>query len=244
MLVRIDLFQYDVGMTSSTATFGQAFKIGALDTLPLQMGVAPFALIFGTLAGPAGLPPWAALAMSVFVYAGSCQFLALSLLAAGAGLPVIIFTTLIVNLRHALYSATLQMPFAQLPFLRRAALAFFLTDETFAVVQSALSRKIEPLDAVMFGSGLVNYSTWIGFTAIGIVLGQNIPELQYWGLEFAMVATFTGIVVPLLVTRAQVVCAVVAGATALLAQGLPYKLGLLLAVLFGVSAAMYFREKA
>jgi 4-azaleucine resistance transporter AzlC len=233
-------------MTTSTSTFsfGQAFKIGALETLPLQMGVAPFALIFGTLAGPAGLPPWAALAMSVLVYAGSSQFLALSLLAAGAALPVIIFTTLIVNLRHALYSATLQLPFAHLPFLRRAALAFFLTDETFAVVQSALNRKIEPLDAVMFGSGLVNYSTWIGFTAIGIVLGQSIPELQHWGLEFAMVATFTGIVVPLLVTRAQIICAVVAGATALLAQGLPYKLGLLLAVLFGVSAAMHFKEKA
>ena len=177
------------------------------------------------------------------VYAGSSQFLALSLLAAGAALPVIIFTTLIVNLRHALYSATLQLPFSHLPFLRRAALAFFLTDETFAVVQSALNRKVEPLDAVMFGSGLVNYSTWIGFTAIGIVLGQNIPALQHWGLEFAMVATFTGIVVPMLITRSQVVCALVAGVTALLAHGLPYKLGLLLAVFFGVFAAMHVKEK-
>lgn len=208
------------------------------------MGVAPFALIFGTLAGPAGLSPWATLAMSVLVYAGSSQFLALSLLAAGAALPVIVFTTLIVNLRHALYSATLQLPFAHLPFMRRASLAFFLTDETFAVVQSALSRKIAPLDAVMFGSGMINYSTWIGFTALGIVLGQNIPELQHWGLEFAMVATFTGIVVPLLVTRAQVVCALVAGITALLAHSLPYKLGLLLAVFCGVYAAMHIKEKA
>ncbi|WP_239078189.1 MULTISPECIES: AzlC family ABC transporter permease [Deefgea] len=233
-------------MTILTATFSarQAFKIGMLDTLPLQMGVAPFALIFGTLAGPAGLSPWATLAMSVFVYAGSSQFLALSLLAAGAALPVIVLTTLIVNLRHALYSATLQLPFAHLPFLCRAALAFFLTDETFAVVQSAASRQIAPLDAVMFGSGVVNFSTWVSFTALGIVLGQNIPALQHWGLEFAMVATFTGIVVPLLVTRAQVACALVAGVTALLAHGLPYKLGLLLAVFAGVFAAMHIKEKA
>ncbi|MCB5195812.1 AzlC family ABC transporter permease [Deefgea salmonis] len=231
---------YDVAMQNSKS----AFKIGMLDTLPLQMGVAPFALIFGTLAGPAGLSPWATMAMSVLVYAGSSQFLALSLLAVGAALPVIIFTTLIINLRHALYSATLQPPFAHLPFWRRACLAFFLTDETFAVVQSAASRKITPLDSVMLGSGLVNFSTWIVFTGIGIVLGNNIPQLQHWGLEFAMVATFTGIVVPLLVSRAQVLCAVVAGTTALLAHGLPYKLGLLLAVLLGVWAAMRFKEKA
>ncbi|WP_348945447.1 AzlC family ABC transporter permease [Chitinibacter sp. FCG-7] len=216
----------------------QSFKAGFLATLPMQLGVAPFGLIFGTLAAPSGLPPWAALAMSVFVYAGSAQFLALTLLAASASWPVIVLTTLVVNLRHALYSATLQSPLSYLPFWRRAALAYFLTDETFAAVQSGLNQNAQPIGAYMLGSGVCNCATWIIFTALGIVLGQAVPQIQHWGLEFAMVATFTGIVVSMLVSRAQWIAALCAGATALLAAGLPYKLGLILAVIVGVSAGM------
>ncbi|WP_246307934.1 AzlC family ABC transporter permease [Chitinibacter bivalviorum] len=216
-----------------------AFRAGFLATLPMQLGVAPFGLIFGTLAAPSGLPPWAALAMSLCVYAGSAQFLALTLLAASASWPVIVLTTLVVNVRHALYSATLQGPLAYLPFWRRAGLAYFLTDETFAAVQGGINQQIAPIGAYMLGSGVCNGGTWLLFTAIGIGLGQAIPEIQHWGLEFAMVATFTGIVVPMLVSRAQICAALLAGLTALLCNGLPYKLGLLLAVFAGVSAGLY-----
>ncbi|WP_232522575.1 AzlC family ABC transporter permease [Chitinibacter sp. GC72] len=225
-------------LTNHTSPAAMAFKQGFVATLPMQLGVAPFAIIFGTLAAPSGLPPWAALAMSVLVYAGSAQFLALTLLAASATWPVIVLTTLVVNLRHALYSATLQGPLANVPFWRRAALAYFLTDETFAAVQSGLNQKVTRIDAFMLGSGLCNCSCWVVFTAVGILLGQAVPQLQHWGLEFAMVATFTGIVVSMLLTRAQLIAAIAAGLTALLAAALPYKLGLMLAVVAGVAAGM------
>lgn len=215
-----------------------ALQRGFIATLPMQLGVAPFGLIFGTLAAPSGLPPWAALAMSVFVYAGSAQFLALTLLAASASWPVIVVTTLVVNLRHALYSATLQSPLSHLPFWQRAGLAYFLTDETFAAVQSGMNQKVMPISAYMLGSGLCNCGSWVLFTALGIALGQAVPQVAHWGLEFAMVATFTGIVVPMLVSRAQVLAALAAAITALLAAGLPYKLGLMLAVVAGVAAGM------
>jgi 4-azaleucine resistance transporter AzlC len=227
-------------MTTLTSSLSPraAFKEGFVATLPMQLGVAPFGLIFGTLAAPSGLPPWAAMAMSIFVYAGSAQFLALTLLAASASWPVIVLTTLVVNLRHALYSATLQGPLSYLPFWRRAGLAYFLTDETFAAVQAGINQKIQPIGAYMLGSGLCNCGSWVLFTALGIALGQAVPQVAHWGLEFAMVATFTGIVVTMLVSRAQVIAALAAAITALLAASLPYKLGLILAVLVGVSAGM------
>src|SRR5262245_13673852 len=88
---------------------------GARDSLPILVGAAPFGLIFGTLAAPSGLSAGGALAMSLLVFAGSSQFIALTLLANGTGLAVLLLTTFIVNLRHALYSATLLPYVAHLP---------------------------------------------------------------------------------------------------------------------------------
>ncbi|WP_273428133.1 AzlC family ABC transporter permease [Chitinibacter tainanensis] len=215
-----------------------ALRAGFQATLPMQMGVAPFGLIFGALAISAGLPGWAAVAMSLLVYAGSAQFLAVSLLASGADWPLIVFTTMIVNLRHALYSASLHTELAPLPFWQRAGLAYFLTDETFAAMQLARQQQVQPLGVFMLGSGLCNGGSWLLSTIAGVLLGQSVPGLASWGLEFAMVATFTGIVVPLLINRAQIAACVAAGLTSLLTLSLPYKLGLLLAVLAGIWAGM------
>src|SRR5690242_6586259 len=111
---------------------------GARDMLPLAVGTTPFAVIFGTLAATAGLPPVAALAMSGIVFAGSAQFISLSLIGGGAALPVIWLTTFIVNLRHALYSATLQPRAKDWPLPWRMLTAFWLTDECFVVLERRL----------------------------------------------------------------------------------------------------------
>jgi len=84
------------------------FVSGVAHTIPLLISSAPFGFIFGALAEPSGLSSTAAIAMSIIVYAGSSQFIALGLLAAGAPLIVIVLTTLIVNLRHLLYAASLK----------------------------------------------------------------------------------------------------------------------------------------
>ena len=82
------------------------------------------------------------------------------------------------------------------------------------------------------------YSNWFLCTLLGALLGNALPGLADWGLDFAMVATFTGIVVPLLRTRPMLLAAVVAGLVAVLAYDLPWKLGLMLAALAGVSAGV------
>ena len=214
--------------------------IRIMPNTPMLVGAAPFGVIFGALAVSAGLSAWGALALSGVVFAGSSQFVAVSLMAAGAALPVIWLTTLVVNLRHALYSAAL-LPHAQgLSARWRWCLAFWLTDETFAVVEHRLRTQGMGADGQWFwlGSSLAMYLNWLGWTLVGVVLGQNIPGLESWGLDFAMAATFTAIVTPQLARRPVLAAAVCAGVTALLARGLPYKLGLMLAAAAGVLGGM------
>ena len=231
---------------SSLPTRQQECWHGARDSLPMLLGAAPFGVIFGTLAEPSHLSAVGALAMSALVFAGSSQFIALTLLASGAGLGVIILTTLVVNLRHALYSATLLPHVATLPQRWRVPLAFWLTDETFAVVQHryALADASPLKHWYHLGSSLAMFGNWQLWTLVGLLLGQAQPGLANWGLEFAMVATFTGIVVPMLRNRPMLAAALAAGAVALIARGLPYKLGLMLAALAGVVTGVLLERRA
>ena len=218
----------------------EEFWRGVRDTIPMLVGAAPFGVIFGTLAVSSGLSRTGAVLMSLLVFAGSSQFIALTLLASGTGVAVIVLTTLVVNLRHALYSANLQPHVSRLPHRWRVFLAFWLTDETFAVVQ----RRYTDADPsalkhwYYLGSCVSMYLNWQFWTIAGILLGRAVAGIGKLGLEFAMVATFIAIVVPMLRTRPMVVSALISAAVALLARGVPYKLGLILAALAGVIAGV------
>ena len=223
------------------------FLLGMRDTIPMLVGAVPFGIVYGTLAVSSGLSVAATLAMSLLVFAGSAQFVAASLVASGTSLTVILLTTLIVNLRHLLYSARL-LPFVRhLPQRWRAPLAFWLTDESFAVVHRHYLLDDSPVERkhwYFLGSCLAMYSLWFACTLIGVLLGQALPSLGDWGLDFAMIATFIGIVVPLLRNRPMIVAALVASAVAVAAHGLPYKLGLMLAALLGVCAGVISQRLA
>ncbi|HDY97795.1 MAG TPA: branched-chain amino acid ABC transporter permease [Pseudomonas sabulinigri] len=219
----------------------KAFACGARDTLPMLLGALPFGIIFGTLAIASGLSMPATLLMSALVFAGSAQFIAVSLVASGAGLAVLLATTLIVNLRHMLYSASLLPYVRQLSPRWKVPLAFWLTDETYAVVHRHYldaNASNEHKHWYFLGSCLAMYSNWFVCTLIGALLGSSLPGMAGWGLDFAMVATFIGIVVPLLRTCPMLLSAVVAAVVAVAANGLPYKLGLMLAALAGVIAGV------
>jgi len=212
---------------------------GVRDTVPMMVGAAPFGLIYGALAVAHGMPLAAVLGMSLLVFAGSSQFIAVSLIGAGAGIVVIWLTTLVVNLRHALYSATL-LPYARSwPLRWRWLLAFGLTDETFAVTEHHF-RVHGGLNGHWFqlGSTLAMYLNWLLWTLIGATLGHALPQLGHWGLDFAMLATFSAIVAPQLRRWPYLLAALAAGSVALAARGLPYKLDLMLASLVGVLAGM------
>jgi 4-azaleucine resistance transporter AzlC len=212
------------------------FVAGVVATFPLVVGAIPFGLIYGALAVSSGLSPAASVAMSAFVFAGSAQFIATGLIANGVAPLVIILTTFVVNLRHSLYAATLAPHMKHLPQRWLIPFGFWLTDEAFV---ATITRYNQEDDSpykhwFYFGSALFMYLNWQVVTIIGVVAGQAIPDAASWGLDFAMVVTFIGMLVPLVENWATVAAVLVAGLSALLANSLPHKLGLMLAALLGI----------
>jgi 4-azaleucine resistance transporter AzlC len=216
------------------------FTAGARDTIPMLIGATPFGVIFGTLVATGPLHLWHGQLMSLLVFAGSAQFIALGLIAGHASFAVIWATTFVVNLRHLLYSATLAPYVAHLPARWRWALGGLLTDEVFAVAWA--HYRLQPPGAIgpyyFLGSGLSMYLNWQIWTLAGLLFGAAFPGLQSLGLDFAMVATFIAIVVPQLVALRYVAAAATAGALSFFWQAWPYKLGLLAAVFAGVAVGV------
>ncbi len=214
----------------------QSFVQGARDTIPLLIAAIPFGIVYGALAVAGGLSELATLAMSILVFAGSSQFIAVTLLAASAALPVILMTVFIVNLRHMLYAASLMPEVKAWPQYLRAITAFWLTDETYAVVANRIIRR--PRDPLLhwyyLGSALAMYGNWILCSYIGMTLGKQIPDLTSWGLDIAMVVAFIGIVVPLLQDLPKIACALTAGICAALTFDWPNQTGLLLSSLLAI----------
>ncbi|MEX2160609.1 MAG: AzlC family ABC transporter permease [Anaerolineales bacterium] len=217
-----------------------AFIAGARDTFPLLVGAWPFGLLFGALAVAEGLSPWGVAAMSAFVFAGSAQFIVVGLVAAGTPVTIIILTTFVVNARHLLYAATLAPHLEKLPARWLLPLGFWLTDESFVVAAKHFDEPgaTKHKRWYLLGSEFAMYSNWQLVTWLGIAAGQQIRDPQSWGLDFAMVVTFIGMLVPMVKGRPTLIAVVVAGGAALLAHGLPNQLGLLLAALLGIAAAV------
>jgi 4-azaleucine resistance transporter AzlC len=212
----------------------QEFWNGVRDEAPILLGVVPFGLLFGTLAISAPLSSLAAQAMSSIIFAGSAQFIAAQLVGAGSSGLVILMVVFVVNLRHALYSASVAPHVRRLHTGWKLLLAYLLTDEAYAVTITHYAREgdSETRHWYFLGAGLTLWSSWQISTAIGIFIGAQIPAS--WPLGFILPLTFIALVVPALKDRAGVAAALVAGAVGLLAFGLPYKTGLLLAALIGI----------
>lgn len=213
---------------------------GARDTFPLIVGAAPFAIIFGTLAATAGLSFAATIGMSLFVFAGSAQFISISLIAGGTSWQIIVLTTFVVNLRHILYSTTMIPFYKNLNHLWKAVLAFGLTDETFAVAANRYYQKDGAPNKHYYnlGSMIFMYTNWNLCTLIGLLAGKSFPQISEWGLDFAMPATFIGMVIPYLISKPMWISVITAGVVSIAAYKLPHKLGLMVAAVLGVAAGI------
>lgn len=202
-------------------------------------------MIFGAVAVSAGLPATLAQAMSSVIFAGSAQFIAAELMAAGSPTFVLLMTTFIVNLRHLLYSASLAAHTRRLPLRWKMLLAYLLTDEAYAVTIIHYSdAETDPANRHWFflGAGLALWTVWQITTGIGIFLGARIPA--GWSLDFALALTFIGLVVPTLRDRPHIGAALSAGIVAVLAAAWPYKLGLMAAALAGILAGVILEKSS
>jgi predicted branched-subunit amino acid permease len=194
-------------------------------------------MIYGVLAVEA-LGPFTAQAMSSVLFAGSAQFVAARLVRESAPALVVIATIFVVNLRHALYSASVAPYVSHLGLRWKLALSYLLTDEAYAVAGSRYARDAgvaEPSPHrhwYFLGAGITLWAAWQLSTAAGVFLGAQIPH--GWSLDFALALTFIAIVFPTLKDLATTGAALVAGVVAVLAYGVPYKLGLIVAAAAGI----------
>jgi 4-azaleucine resistance transporter AzlC len=221
----------------------QEFWSGVRDEAPILLGVIPFGLLFGALTISAQLSSLAAQAMSAIIFAGSAQLIAAQLVATGSSGLVILMVVFVVNLRHALYSASVAPHLKSLNTTWKLLLAYLLTDEAYAVTITHYNREgdSETRHWYFLGAGLTLWCSWQISTAIGIFIGAQIPPS--WPLGFILPLTFIALVVPALKDRAGVAAALAAGAVGLLAFGLPYKIGLLMAALIGILSGLLVEGK-
>ena len=219
------------------------FFAGVLAELPLLLGVFPFGMIYGVLAIQAGIPTAPAQLMSSILFAGSAQFITAQLVGQNTPIFVIIVTAFVVNLRHALYSASLAPHVQKLSKLWQVVLAYLLTDEAYAVTIMRYARRSdEPyIQWYFLGAGLGLWSCWQVSTAAGIFLGAQIPAA--WSLDFTLALTFIALVVPSLKDKPALAAAISAGLVAVAAYQMPYKLGLIAAALVGIAVGLWSERK-
>ena len=217
------------------------FRRGMRESLPILLGISPFALVSGVAAVQTGLSPVQAMGLSLIVFAGASQLAALDLLGRDASLLVVVVTAGVINLRMLMYSASLAPHLRSLPGRMRATAAYLLTDQAYAV---ALARFTggeapgSPSGRLWFylGAAATLWAVWQVGTLAGVLLGRGVPDA--WRLEFAVPLVFLAILVPAVEDRATLVAAVVGGGVALGSAGLPLNLGLLAGATAGIAAGL------
>ncbi|NLI91736.1 MAG: AzlC family ABC transporter permease [Peptococcaceae bacterium] len=214
-----------------------SFLFGLQKSIPIGIGYAPVALTFGILSLKSGLSIWQAGFMSLFVFAGASQFIAVQLISQGATIWVIAITTLIVNIRHILMSFSMLRFFSGIPMSKLAFIAQGITDESF-VLSAKLLEEIptpEERSRVAIGVNLGAFCSWVVFTFIGAWMGNQLT-INFSGFNFALLALFIVLTVGT-VSRENILTYVIAGVLAVILKYLiPGKMYLLLSV--GLAAAI------
>ncbi|TDL84183.1 branched-chain amino acid ABC transporter permease [Palleronia sediminis] len=215
-----------------------AFIEGFWACAPFILIIVPFSLLFGVVAREAGLDILQAMAMSVLVIAGASQFTALALLQDQAPVFIVLLTSLAVNLRMAMYSAALVPHLGHASRGVRAAVAYLMVDQAFAVAIRRYEQD-PPLGpsarvAFYFGGMSLIAPLWYAFTLIGAVIGRAMPAAL--SLDFAVPVCFIALLAPLLRTGPHILAALVSALGAIAFAWVPWSLGIIIAALLAMIA--------
>lgn len=209
--------------------------------MPMVPGVIPFGLVTGVMAVEQGFSPFATLGMTLLFYAGSAQMAALQLLRSDAFALVILLTAMVINLRFVMYSASLAPYLHHLPRRWKWPLAYMLSDQAYALSVIKLSGSNQASGHWFYaGSAFSMWLSWQLSVMAGVFLGSGIPA--NWSLEFAIPMSFLALLVPAIRNRASLAAACVGGTVAVLAMGLPYNIGLLLASFCGIGTGLFVEQ--
>lgn len=223
-----------MGRTTSKSPFREGCK----DSIPFLFVVVPFGTLFGVFAAEAGLSILETMAFTVTVFAGTAQFAALQLMTEHAPVIIVLISALAVNLRAAMYSASLTPYLGALPLWQRAIVAYFTVDQSYVLSVARFESDPDlPLQGrfwYFLGTCALVAPIWYGASLAGALLGSSIPDA--WALDFALPIAFLAVIGPMLRTPAHRVAALVSVVVALLCAGVPYNLGLLVASVCGMMA--------
>jgi predicted branched-subunit amino acid permease len=222
------------------------FRQGMMDSLGVAPGLAAWGLMTGVAMMKSGMSLTESLLMGVIVFAGSSQLAAIPLLVAGAPMWVILATGFCVNLRFVVFSAHMRPYVMHLPLWERLITGYLTTDLTYVMFTRRFPRHDGDdalrvaQQAYLAGNAGVNWFAWVGCSVIGVLLANFIPT--HWGLGFAGILALLGIMCSLASSRLRVMSAGVAGAAAVAAFALPYKLNILVAIAAAVALCLILEE--
>ena len=243
MLRRQDIVsEKNIGETEGRISFTLAGAfVGARRCVPIAISGCGIGLVFGTLAGQAGLGAGEAVLMSALVFSGAAQFVVLGLWAAPLPVATIVFATLVVGLRHVLMGAVLAPVFSKLPRLKAYGSVFFMADENWALTIGEFEGGRRDA-AFLVGGGLLMFVAWTGSTFAGGALRGVVEDPSRWGLDFAFTAVFLALITGMWKGRSNILPWTVAAAVAVAAhQWLPGQWYILLGGLAGSFAGVVRR---
>ena len=214
-----------------------AFLLGIRDASPTYPGAMSFALVTGVTTKAVGIDSLPAILMSFFIFSGTAQLAALQLYAEGASLFIILLTAASVNFRYLIYSATLSPYLKHFSLFWRSLFAAIMVDQTFAFgINRFQEDKDLPIRPYYLGISIPLVFLWGGTCAVGILIGTQVPKA--WSLEFSLPLVFLALVAITIKSKAGVVAAIVGGCVAAMLTHLPSGVGLIIATIIGIAAAL------
>jgi predicted branched-subunit amino acid permease len=239
-------------MTSSTVKTAtkSAYWAGVRDGVPFIFVAAPFALLFGVIATDAGLTVGQAMGFSVLVIAGASQFAAVQMITENAGIAFVLLAALAVNLRMAMYSASLVPYLGAAPMWQRALISYLNFDQTYitSIARYEARPEMTVPERALYFLGVATPLTpmWMIMSLVGVLAGTAIPEA--WALDFIMPIMFLAMVAPMMKSLAHVAAAMASIIVALLLVDMPSGTGLLVAagvaMLTGAVVEMWMEKRA
>lgn len=222
-------------------------RLGAAKTMPLVLGVIPFGLAYGIVATQAGLTVVETVLMSLVVFAGAAQFMAVVMVQAGAGIWMVVASTLLINLRHLLMGLSLSPYLTEEEPRWHRLLAFGMADESYltTITHYREQGNEQGNPWFMLGSGGFMYVVWAITSLVGALVGNAVADPLKWGLDFAMPATFLTMLLPQIVSRRIALVVTVAALTSTAAYvWIPGKWYILIAVAAATATGVVLETRA
>ncbi|MEG0254279.1 MAG: AzlC family ABC transporter permease [Vagococcus sp.] len=228
----------------------ETFKDGVIACVPTILGYVGIGIAAGIVGKSSGLSVWIVVFMSVIVYGGSSQFIITSMLVTGSPISAIIFTTFLVNLRHFLMSLSVSDYFKEFKLIQSIGIGSLLTDESYGVLMTAVLNGKQVSFNWANGLNVTAYIVWILSTLTGALLGNAIPNPYIFGLDYALVAMFIGLVIlqieiPLKNNRSKTLFVIVSVVISLyvLSNLISIEMSVLIATLIGCGVGVFLNDE-